>query len=733
MKSLIIVFLTITALLAGSILLSARGLVAAKSLAWAPGQENPLAQSLKNEIIIKLKPDINEERLASLNHSLGAKIIKRIDEIGLLLLKSDERISPADMIAAVAKAGLVDFAELNGLRKAARIPNDPKFFEQWNLNLIGAPAVWDMASGSKEVVVAVLDTGIDHNHSDLSANIYRNTGEIPSNGLDDDKNGYIDDYLGWNFVHGNNDVRDDDSSSHGTRVAGIVAAVTDNATGIASLSKKATIMPLKTLNKDGYGDDFAVAKAITYAADNGACVINISFGGDSYSEAIAKAVEYARRKDCLLVAVAGNGSSSNVLFPATNPYVVAVSATDSHDNFALYSNYGEAIDLAAPGGSSSNPIISTAKFNAYSYGAGTSLAAPHVSALAALIRAAYPNLKANDVERLMERTALDKGEVGWDRYFGFGRIDAARAMSSFFLIDDPHEPNDTFGTASAISGGRVRAKMAKHADDFDIYSFSVSSAPADISITLSNISNPETFQLKVYDSSKRLLADSYSEENKRRLNYQANFPGTYYLSLSVQKGAGSDESDYLLEITASGQALSYFDLPSYHWAYEDIGYLSSLMIISGYPDGTFRPAGQITRAEFASIICRAKGLGGTLGQVPIFSDVQPNHWAYADIRAAGAKGIISGYPDGTFRPDAPATRAEIAKMLAHASELPINTAPAPFADLSATHWAYSPIMTSRNAGLIHGYQDGTFRPESKASRSEVSAMIARLLRSQASL
>ncbi|MDI6799560.1 MAG: S8 family serine peptidase [Actinomycetota bacterium] len=701
------------------------------SLSRAPLAGSALT-SAAGEIIVKFIPGLTRQKREGLNKAIGARSKGFIEELGIELVESVDASLAEELVLAYRSSGLVEFAESNGFRQAARVPNDPRFHEQWNLNLIGAPLAWDISTGSSEVVVAVIDTGIDLHHPDLAANIWQNSDEIPANGLDDDNNGFIDDSYGWNFVDGNNSVADDDSNGHGSHVAGIIAAVSDNALGIASLAQKCPVMPIKGLNRQGYGDDYKIAKAITYAVDNGADIINISFGGSSRSEALLRAVEYARRKDVVVVAAAGNDAQAEVIYPAAFPYVIAVSATDVHDNIAPYSNYGDAVDLAAPGGDSRRPILSTSRSASYTYGMGTSLATPHVAALAALIRSAHPALKANEVERALESSALDRGDYGWDRYYGFGRIDAAKALISPLIISDPYEPNDTFATAYPISFGRLKAKMAKYADDFDTYSFTVSDPPKELSIILSNIPEASNYEVKLYDYLHRPLNVSNGQGAKERIDYRAVSSGTYYISISARRGSGSDDKDYLLSLMLEGQTFKFNDLSYFHWSFEDVSYLSAQALISGYPDGSFRPTNPVSRAEFASLICKIRGWDRTGPKEPSFPDVFASHWAYLDIEAAKSHGVISGYEDGSFRPDGPATRAEISSMIFALNNLAPGTSGPSFLDVPVAHWAYSPIMTCRNNGLIYGYQGGAFRPRARASRAEVSAILARLLRSYAS-
>lgn len=291
----------------------------------------------------------------------------------------------------------------------ARIPNDPYYSSwQWNMDRVGAPLAWYYSNGSG-VIIAVADTGVDLSHPDLA-------GKIVS---------------GWDFVNGDSVPQDD--NGHGTHVAGIAAAVTNNGVGVAGLGWDAQVMPVKVLDWAGSGWISDIANGIRWAADNGADVINLSLGGPGYDSTLDQATTYAHGKGALVVAAAGNcatvsnscGNQLNpVFYPAANLYVMAVAATDSTDARTNYSEYGYFVDIAAPG----DEIWSTLWANTYGYKSGTSMASPHVAGLAALVWAACPALTNDQVASVIESNALDLGAPGWDEYYGYGRIRADAAV-----------------------------------------------------------------------------------------------------------------------------------------------------------------------------------------------------------------------------------------------------------------------------------------------------------------
>ena len=682
-----------------------------------------------DEIMVKFKSSANNSEISSLNSTLGIKQIGKIKKIGVQHVGIPSDKSPEEILSAYQKADIVKFAEPNYTYRASVVPNDTRFGEQWNLSIINANLAWDVTVGSSGVIVAVIDSGVDYNHSDLSANIWNNPDEVPGNGIDDDGNGYTDDYRGWNFVASNNNPMDDDPDGHGTHVSGIIAATTNNNLGVAGLTWRCLLMPLKALDYDGYGLASDIADAIIYAADNGADVINISLGDYNHSETVLEAIEYAHQRDCIIIASSGNDGLEGVSYPAAYPYVIAAGATNSSDSIASYSDYGNEIDVSAPGGGVFQGILSTTKFNTYGYMLGTSMASPHVAGLAALIRSIYPTLTARAVERQIESTCDDKGITGWDKFYGFGRINAQNAvLASPTSVSDNYEPNDTLNTAHPIIPGAYYAKMQKHGDDFDIYRFTISSVPQDISITLLNIPAGSDYDLELYDSDGFYLDYSGEAGNAdESISYYFYEPGTYYIFISAFERSGNDNYQYCLCYNSSEPNLSYSDVLPSHWAYDYIEYLTAQGIISGYLDGTFRPSNNIKRAEFAKVICEAQGWSLLDPGTPSFPDVPKTHWAYRYIETTKAYGAIGGYEDGTFKPDNYIARAEISKMIVISAGLTIDTSGMPFPDVSQTYWAYQYIMTCKNNNIIDGYNDGTFRPSGNATRAESSTMIYRML------
>lgn len=304
-------------------------------------------------------------------------------------------------------------------------PNDPLFFSQSYLSIINTPSAWSATTGSN-IPIAVIDTGIDLSHEDLAGKLWINVNEIPNNGIDDDRNGYVDDYNGYNFLNNNTDLQD--THGHGTGVASIIAAQTNNRKGMAGINWRASIMVLKALNSAGGGDFNTVARAVRYAADNGAKIINMSFGAvDNYPD-LSNAVNYALDRQITIVAAVGNNHGQGIFYPAAYNQVIAVSSVSDGGQISTFSNYGTGVDLSAPG---ENILMAglSANSNNYVRGSGSSFAAAEVTGVVSLLLALYPNLSPAQVSSILKNTAVSLTNDQNDIYVGAGRVDAGRAIN----------------------------------------------------------------------------------------------------------------------------------------------------------------------------------------------------------------------------------------------------------------------------------------------------------------
>lgn len=275
----------------------------------------------------------------------------------------------------------------------------------WGADMIKAPTAWNNGYTGQGTIVAVLDTGVDYNHQDLKNNIWSNTKEIAGNGKDDDGNGYVDDVYGWNLVDNNNNVLD--NNDHGTHVAGTIAAE-NNGIGVTGIAYNSKIMPVKVLDANGSGSYSNIAKGIYYAVDNGANIINLSLGGNSSNNTLKSAIEYASSKNVIVVMAAGNNGDPMPSYPARYAYNsgIAVGAVDQNNNLADFSNRSgsqEITYVTAPGVN----IYSTIPNNQYASYNGTSMAAPHIAGVIALMLSANHNLTESQILQIITSTSAN--------------------------------------------------------------------------------------------------------------------------------------------------------------------------------------------------------------------------------------------------------------------------------------------------------------------------------------
>lgn len=313
--------------------------------------------------------------------------------------------STQEMITELEGEDEIESAEPNYIfQKQAlqrSVPNDEFFAHyQWNLTQINAESGWDIEEGAEEVIIAVLDTGIDMDHEDLAGHL------LP----------------GRNMFKDTDDVSDE--HGHGTHVAGISSAITNNITGIAGMTWNNKILPVKVLDDQGEGSLYEITRGIIWATDQGARVINLSLGDDVSAQMLHEAVRYADERDVVLIAAAGNENVQVPMYPAAYEEVLAVAATDQHEEKAVFSNFGDYMDVTAPG----EHIPSTFIDDQYVFMSGTSMAAPHVSGLAGLIRSLRPELTNEEVMHVIRYTADDLGPIGHDPYYGYGQINVLESL-----------------------------------------------------------------------------------------------------------------------------------------------------------------------------------------------------------------------------------------------------------------------------------------------------------------
>ncbi|MDD4223736.1 MAG: S8 family serine peptidase [Candidatus Cloacimonetes bacterium] len=363
----------------------------------------------------------------------------------------------------------IEYIQPNYLSSLHIEPNDPLFSEQFH-NVVSNPQAWNYSTGSSQVVVGIIDSGCLINHPDLQDNIYINPGEDPAlglhdNGIDDDGNGYIDDWCGWDFsdapelsdtavgdyLEQDNDVEDE--NFHGTHVAGIVGAVGNNGIGVSGVCWNVKIMPVRagfrTTAGQGYLQDDDAAAAIIYAADNGCHVLNLSWGDPNYSPIIGDACNYAHSKGVTIVASAGNDPGPILSYPAKLSSVISVGAINRNRNIAGFSSYGPDMDLVAPG----EMVLSTYKLDVgeqFYLQSGTSMSSPFVAGAAALLLSLHPGLTPDEVRSRLLTATDDLGTPGFDLYYGHGLLNTKKLLENtqppLVYIDQPLDHSGITGS-----------------------------------------------------------------------------------------------------------------------------------------------------------------------------------------------------------------------------------------------------------------------------------------------
>ena len=437
------------------------------SIAQIPAQPSPLAgkEYVENQLIIKFKPGADENQKKAVTNSLNSVTLKKFSIIGAELVQLSG-MTVEEAINLLKDDPRIEYAEPNYIGHIDAIPNDTYFDILWGMHNTGqtwgkldadidAVQAWDISTGDT-VIVGVIDSGVDTAHVDLMGNIWTNPGEIPDNSIDDDSNGYVDDIHGWDFM--NNDNGPIDDYFHGTHCAGTIAAEGNNNTGVVGVCWSAKIMALKWLDSGGYGSVSDAILALQYATKMGARLTSNSYGFSTFSQAHKNAIDSSGAHGMLFIASAGNNRVNNDVSPHypssyNSNNIIAVAATDHNDNLANEptwgSNYGlTTVDLGAPGVNILSTIPPALSWGNYLYGAGTSMATPHVSGTAALIWSKYPTLTNLEVKaRIMN--SVDPLPVLAGKCVTGGRLNAYRAIAE----PDSVPPATISDLAVILTGG----------------------------------------------------------------------------------------------------------------------------------------------------------------------------------------------------------------------------------------------------------------------------------------
>lgn len=394
-----------------------------------------------NEVIVKFKDGVADRIINRINKRFGTKLKFKHPLLNVLRMKIENGLTVKELLEKYRNDPNVEYCEPNFIAQAHFRPNDPYYSKQWNLDNNGTgginmEAAWDISSSHEDVVVAVIDTGVAY---ETYSEVVNGVRERYTKASDLNRTRFVP---GYDFI--NNDNHPNDDHGHGTHVTGTIAQSTDNGRSTAGIAYNTSIMPIKVLAADGSGSYFAVADGITWATDQGADVINLSLGGPSASTTLRRACEYAHDRGVLLVCSAGNDGQNRVGYPARyNQCCMAVGATRYDETRAYYSNFGSDLDIVAPGGDNNvdqnkdgfvDGILQQTfngdrnRLGLWLY-QGTSMAAPHVSGVAALLISTGVATTPDDVKNVLQSTAKDLGAPGWDSNFGWGLLDAYAALT----------------------------------------------------------------------------------------------------------------------------------------------------------------------------------------------------------------------------------------------------------------------------------------------------------------
>ena len=494
--------------------------------------------------------------------------------------------SANDVVGWASRTSGVSYVEPDFVIAPTAVPNDPSFPTLWGLDNVGqsggvrnadinAPEAWNTTTGSRNVVVAVIDTGVDYTHPDLAANIWRNPGEIPGDGIDNDRDGYVDDVYGWNFSSNNANPMDD--NGHGSHVAGTIGAVGNNGVGVTGVNWQVSIMPVKFLSASGSGLTSGAIAAINYVThmkrDMGINIVatNNSWGGGGFSTSLRDAIEAGGRAGILFVAAAGNDGRNtdvNPSYPAayTSDAIISVAAVDRSNRLAGFSNYGTtSVDVGAPGVG----ILSTTPRNTYSSYSGTSMATPHVTGVVALLAAANPQASASRIRNAILSTTTPTASLAGKVATGgmlnaFAAVQAIRSGATLAPAPTPPaipapvtppaptpapvpvtiagEAGDTLATAMAVNG-TIRLDGCTIGDgtngnrDIDLYKVALQAGQSlTVDIDARSLARRSTLDsvVRLFDATGRELArnDDYEGSADSYLNFSAPTAGTYYVGVS---------------------------------------------------------------------------------------------------------------------------------------------------------------------------------------------------------
>lgn len=626
-------------------------------------------EDLKNYIILtKDNESLNEIILSSKYKFIDLKTFELVDSFSAYL--SDETVdllkaNPSVLSIEENKEVFVDGTLVDN--KTIKSNNFNRELTDWGIQKVKADLSWSESTTGKGVKIAVLDTGISKYHSDL--NVKGGKSFIP-------------------YVHSF-----DDDNGHGTHVTGIIGAQ-HNGFGVKGVAPDAEIYGLKVLRKDGTGELTFVLEAIEWSIKNNIDIINMSLSFEGQSDILNTFISKAIDKGILFVASAGNDGGA-VQTPANHPSVIAVSSINSQNRISDFSSRGKEINVTAPG----EIIASTYINNTYAYMSGTSMAAPYVTGILSLYKEKYPTHSNNQIKSMLYKNTLDLGNKGFDTHYGDGLVQApyskelllpdapkglkAEPLNQVVDLSWDEDPSDFLGFNVYVNGKKHNKNLIEsnkyrvtNLKNFTSYSFEITS-----------VSKDGTESKK----SSKVYATPIFIEN--------DLPGNFK------------------------------DVPSNHWALGSITFVDQMDWMNGTSSYRFNPEGHVSRAQAAAILVRVLNLKPLEEPFDItFTDVPATHWAYNDIKTAVQHKLFSGYPGGRFDPNGNIKREHMAVVLSRAFfknySKPLTKES--FTDVPKTRSTYRSILIMKQENILGGYGDGSFKPQNPTTRAQMAAIMQRI-------
>lgn len=354
-----------------------------------------------NQLVVQFRSVPNPGYLQQFSQQNGLQALQ-VSRTGAVLFRQLNPANTGVVMQSLRTNSMVEYSHQNTYYRRLFTMNDSRSSEQYGPAIVGLSKAWDITLGSPNVVIAVVDSGVDLEHPDLKANL------VP----------------GFNALNEGQSPQDD--NEHGTHAAGIAGAVGDNGVGVTGACPRCKIMPVKVLDSEGGGTGFGVAAGVVWAVDNGAQIINLSLGGKESDPTMERAIKYALSRNAVVVVAAGNDNTDAKMYPAALPGVISVGSVDKNRNRSSFSNYGTWVSVMAPG----SDILSTipTSMGEYTYMDGTSMAAPLVAGIVGLMKSRFPQLTPAQVKARLEGTAIDLGTPGFDAEYAHGMVDSLRAL-----------------------------------------------------------------------------------------------------------------------------------------------------------------------------------------------------------------------------------------------------------------------------------------------------------------